>query len=340
MNTTAPRSLSEQDLKAALSGKRVLILGGLGFLGSSLAVRLHRLGAKLTLVDAMIEEYGGNPFNVAELGEACAVNYCDIRDRTAIEWLVRGQDYVFHSAAQVCHLKSLCDPFPDIDINITGTAVLMEALRKHNPRAKVIKLGSRGQYGPVLKLPATEENLCQPKGIYEISLLAAEHIIGSYQRNHGIPCVLARLTNIYGPRAQMRHNKFGVANWFIRLALEGKPIPVYGDGRIMRDFLYIDDCVDALLYLSIVPEAEGQTFNVGHSRPSSFLELAEVITSMTDTPWEFTPFSAERKTQEPGDFFSDITKIHSVTGWSPVTELREGVARTLEYYREHLPKYL
>lgn len=340
MNTPSPRLLSQEDLTQSLSGKRVLILGGLGFLGSSLALRLRQLGATLTLVDAMIEEYGGNPFNVAELDGTCAVNYCDIRDRTAIEWLVRDQDYIFHAAAQVCHLKSLSDPFPDIDINITGTAVLMEALRKYNPAGKVIKLGSRGQYGPVLKLPATEDNLCQPKGIYEISLLAAEHIIGSYHRNHGIPCVLARLTNIYGPRAQMRHNKFGVANWFIRLALEGKTIPVYGDGRIMRDFLYIDDCVDALLHLAVAPEAEGQTFNVGHSRPSSFLELAEVITSMTGSAWEFTPFSAERKTQEPGDFFSDISKIHSVTGWAPTTTLKDGVARTLEFYREHLPRYL
>jgi UDP-glucose 4-epimerase len=316
-------------------GKRILVLGGLGFLGSSLAVRLAQFGADITLVDAMIEEYGGNLFNIDAIRNKVCVNYCDIRDRAAMAWLVKDQDLIFHAAAQVCHLKSLTDPFPDIDINITGTAVLMEALREHNPTAKVIKLGSRGQYGPVLKLPATEECPCQPKGIYEISLLTAEHIMASYHRNHGITCVLARLTNIYGPRAQMRHNKFGVANWFMRLALEGKTIPVFGDGLIKRDFLYVEDCVDALLYLAATPEAVGETFNVGHDRPSSFLELAKVITSFTNTDWGFTPFSAERKTQEPGDFYSDISKIRRVTGWQPRTSLEEGVADTLEFYRKH-----
>lgn len=287
----------------------------------------------------MIEEYGGNPFNVSSILDKIRINYCDIRDRAAISCLVKDQDYVFHSAAQVCHLKSLTDPFPDIDINITGTAVLMEALRKHNPKAKVVKLGSRGQYGPVLKLPATEDSPCQPKGIYEISLLAAEHIMASYHRNHGIACVLARLTNIYGPRAQMRNNQFGVANWFMRLALEGKTIPVFGDGLIKRDFLYVDDCVDALLSLAVTPEVVGETFNVGHDQPSSFLELAQMITGNTKTRWQLTPFSAERKAQEPGDFFSDITKINKMTGWRPRISLEQGVARTLDYYRMHREHY-
>jgi UDP-glucose 4-epimerase len=324
----------------AFKGRRILILGGLGFLGSSLAVRLSQLGADVTLVDAMIEEYGGNLFNVHAVRDAVRINYCDIRDRAAMAWLVKDQDYIFHAAAQVCHLKSLTDPFPDIDINITGTTVLMEALRMHNRKATVIKLGSRGQYGPVLNLPATEECPCQPKGIYEISLLAAEHIMASYHRNHGIACVLARLTNIYGPRAQMRHNRFGVANWFIRLALEGAPIPVFGDGQIKRDFLYVDDCVDALLYLAATPDATGETFNVGHDRPSSFLELAQVITAATKTDWKLAPFSAERKTQEPGDFYSDISKITRFTGWHPRTSLDVGVAQTIAYYQENMGHYI
>jgi UDP-glucose 4-epimerase len=339
MKQILPKSPSSVVISDAFLGKHVLILGGLGFLGSSLALRLAQFGARITLVDAMIEEYGGNLFNVSSILDKVRINYCDIRDRAAMSCLVKGQEFVFHSAAQVCHLKSLTNPYPDIDINITGTAVLMEALRKHNPMAKVVKLGSRGQYGPVLKLPATEESPCQPKGIYEISLLAAEHIMASYHRNHGISCVLARLTNIYGPRAQMRNNQFGVANWFIRLALEGKPIPVFGDGLIKRDFLYVDDCVDALLSLAVTPEVVGETFNVGHDQPSSFLELARVITGNTNTQWQLTPFSAERKAQEPGDFYSDITKINRMTGWRPRMPLEQGVARTLDYYRMHGEHY-
>ena len=327
-------------LHDAFGGRRVLILGGLGFIGSSLAVRLAACGAILTLADAMIDEYGGNLRNIAPIRRDVVVNFCDIRDAAAMNWLVRDQDYVFHSAAQVCHLKSLSDPFPDIDINITGTAVVMEALRRFNPEAKVIKLGSRGQYGSVLRLPAGEDVRPEPKGIYEISLLAAEHIMASYHRNHGIRCVLSRLTNIYGPRAQMRHDRFGVANWFMRLALDGQTIPIFGDGRIKRDFLYIDDCVDALLDLAVTPEAEGQVFNIGHDSPSDFLTLAETILAEAGAGQiAFTPFSPERKAQEPGDFYTDIAKISRVTGWRPVTGLADGVARTLEFYRQNREHY-
>jgi UDP-glucose 4-epimerase len=324
----------------AFSGKNVLILGGLGFLGSSLAIRLVRMGARVLLSDAMIEEYGGNLFNIDHVKDNIQINYCDIRDEHAMNQLVRGQDYIFHSAAQVCHLKSLSDPFPDIDINIRGTAVVMEALRQHNPSAKLIKLGSRGQYGSVLKLPAGEEAKPDPKGIYEISLLAAEHIIGSYCRNHGIQSVLTRLTNIYGPRAQMRHNRFGVANWFVRLAIEDETIPVFGDGLIKRDFLYVDDCVEALLRLAVLPEAYGQVYNVGHDQPSNFLELASTIVAVAGTGrCRHTPFSPERKAQEPGDFYTDISKIHRMAGWKPETDLEEGVRRSVDYYRKNKEHY-
>lgn len=324
----------------AFSGSRVLVLGGLGFLGASLALRLSACGAVVTLADAMIEEYGGNLHNIAPIRDTATINFCDIRDAAAMNWLVRDKDYVFHSAAQVCHLKSLSDPFPDIDINIKGTAVVMEALRRFNPTAKVVKLGSRGQYGSVLQLPAGEETRPDPKGIYEISLLAAEHIMASYFRNHGIRCVLSRLTNIYGPRAQMRHNRFGVANWFMRLAIDGDTIPIFGDGRIKRDFLYIDDCVDALLLLAITPEAEGGVFNIGHDAPSDFLTLAETIVAAAGSgKIAFTPFSPERKAQEPGDFYTDIAKISRVTGWRPQTALADGVAATIAFYRQNKEHY-
>lgn len=324
----------------AFSGSRVIVLGGLGFLGASLALRLSACGAVVTLADAMIEEYGGNLRNIAPIRDTATINFCDIRDAAAMNWLVRDKDYVFHSAAQVCHLKSLSDPFPDIDINIKGTAVVMEALRRFNPTAKVVKLGSRGQYGSVLQLPAGEETRPDPKGIYEISLLAAEHIMASYFRNHGIRCVLSRLTNIYGPRAQMRHNRFGVANWFMRLAIDGDTIPIFGDGRIKRDFLYIDDCVDALLLLAITPEAEGGVFNIGHDAPSDFLTLAETIVAAAGSgKIAFTPFSPERKAQEPGDFYTDIAKISRVTGWRPQTALADGVAATIAFYRQNKEHY-
>lgn len=330
----------EQLFRNAFGGKTVLITGGLGFLGSSLVVRLSGLGAKVSIVDVMIPEYGGNFFNIDQVKDQVSVNFCDIRDEYAMNYVVRDQEYVFHCAAQVCHLKSLSNPYPDIDINIRGTTILMEALRQFNPRAKVIKLGSRGQYGSVLKLPASEDLKPEPKGIYEISLLAAEHILSSYHRVHGIPCWLLRLTNTYGPRAQMLHNRFGVANWFVRLALDNEVIPVFGDGSIKRDFLYVDDCIEAILRICLVREAEGQVINVGSDIPSTFRELAETLVRVAGSGrWEFHPFSDERSAQEPGDFYSDINKISTLTGWRPTISLEEGLRRTVDYYRQYKQYY-
>ncbi len=321
-------------------GARVLITGGLGFIGSNLAIRLMRAGAQVTLVDAMIPEYGGNLFNIEPVRDHVTINFGDICDRHAMDWLVRDQDFVFHLAGQVSHVRSLIDPFPDIEYNIKGTAVVMEAVRRLNPRAKVIFTGTRGQYGPAIHLPVNEEAPTNPKAIYEISNLTAEKIIQVYHHTHSIPAVMLRLTNVYGPRAQMKHSQYGVVNWFVRLGLDGTPIKVFGDGSILRDFLYVDDCVDALLRCAVCEEAVGEIFNVGVDRPTTFLELAQTLATLCEgCSWEFAPFSAERKAQEPGDFYSDITKIRTVVGWEPVTTLATGLQHTLEYYRIHCAQY-
>ena len=319
---------------------RILVTGGMGFIGSSLARRLVSDGAQVTLCDAMIDGYGGNPANIAELRGRVEVDGSDVRDAAAMERLVDGRDIVFHLAAQVSHVMSLSNPYPDIDINIKGTAVVLEACRKKNPRAVIVRSGTRGQYGPAVKLPVSEDTPSDPRGIYEISQLSSEMICRTYTRIHGIRTVPLRLTNIYGPRAQMRHSQFGVVNWFVRLALEGRPIPIFGTGKILRDFLYVDDCVEALVAAAISPAAVGEILNVGHDRPSTFLEVAEILREIVpDTRIEFTEFSPERKAQEPGDFVSDITKIRRLLGWEPKTNLREGLARTVDFYRERRAEY-
>ena len=254
--------------------------------------------------------------------------------------LVTDQDVVFHLAAQVSHVMSLSNPYPDIDINIRGTAAVLEACRKRNPGVTVVRSGTRGQYGPAVHLPVSEETPSDPRGIYEISQLSAEMICRTYTRIHGIRTVPLRLTNVYGPRGQMKHSQFGVVNWFARLALEGRPIPIFGSGKILRDFLYVDDCVEALLLAAREPKAVGEILNVGHDRPATFLEVAEVLRELVPgTRIEFTDFTPERRAQEPGDFVSDITKIRRVLGWSPAVGLREGLERTVAFYRERRGDY-
>ncbi len=319
--------------------RRVLITGGLGFLGSNLALRLVDLGARVTLVDAMLPELGGNLFNVAPAASRMRISDGDIRDPDAMRAAVAGQDFVFHLAGQVDHVLSLTDPFPDIDINVKGTAVVMEALKHHNPRARLVFTGTRGQYGPAVSLPVSEDAPTNPRGIYEISNLTAEKIIEVYDRVHGIPSSLLRLTNVYGPRAQMQHSRYGVVNWFVRLALDGQTMKVFGDGSIRRDFLYVDDCVEAILLAAADDASRAEILNVGVDVPTTFRALAEELRALTGTPWEFAPFSAERKAQEPGDFYSDVSKIRRLLGWRPRTSLREGLERTLAYYRVNKAHY-
>lgn len=324
----------------SLAGKRVLITGGLGFIGSNLAQRLVRDGARVAVCDAMIEGYGGNFANVAEIRSDLEVHLSDVRDEAEMARLVEGQDVVFHLAAQVSHVLSLSNPYPDIDINIKGTAALLEACRKRNPGALVVRSGTRGQYGPAVRLPVSEETPDDPRGIYEISQLSAEMICRTYTRIHGVRTIPLRLTNVYGPRAQMKHSHFGVVNWFVRLALEGRPIPVFGTGRILRDFLYVDDCVEALVAVAAAPSAVGEVVNVGNDRASTFLEVAETLRDVVPgAEIVFTDFTPERKAQEPGDFVSDIAKIRRLTGWEPRVPLREGLERTVEFYRERKDQY-
>lgn len=324
----------------SLAGKRVLITGGLGFIGSNLAQRLVRDGARVAVCDAMIEGYGGNFANVAEIRSDLEVHLSDVRDEAEMARLVEGQDVVFHLAAQVSHVLSLSNPYPDIDINIKGTAALLEACRKRNPGALVVRSGTRGQYGPAVRLPVSEETPDDPRGIYEISQLSAEMICRTYTRIHGVRTIPLRLTNVYGPRAQMKHSHFGVVNWFVRLALEGRPIPVFGTGRILRDFLYVDDCVEALVAVAATPSAVGEVVNVGNDRASTFLEVAETLRDVVPgAEIVFTDFTPERKAQEPGDFVSDIAKIRRLTGWEPRVPLREGLERTVEFYRTRRGEY-
>jgi UDP-glucose 4-epimerase len=324
---------------APFSGMRALVTGGAGFIGSTLAIALVENGAEVTVADAMIAGYGGNTFNLEPVRGRISFQVSDIRDARAMNDLVKHQDIVFHLAGQVDHVLSLTDPFPDIDMNIKGTAVLMEAIKHHAPGARVVYTGTRGQYGPAVSLPVAEDAPTNPRGIYEISNLTAEKIIEVYDRVHGIPSSLLRLTNVYGPRAQMRHSRYGVVNWFVRLAVDGQTMKVFGDGAIKRDFLHVDDCVEAILLAATSDVARGEILNVGVDVPTTFRELAETLSALTGAPWEFAPFSAERMAQEPGDFYSDISKIRRLLGWEPRTSLRDGLEKTIAFYRVNKAHY-
>jgi UDP-glucose 4-epimerase len=318
------------------SGKNVLITGGLGFIGSNLAIRMVESGANVTIVDSMIPGYGGNMFNIEPVKDNISINICDISDKNAMEYIIKDKNYIFHLAGQVNHMMGFKTPYPDVNYNITGTVILLEACRRLNSDAVIVFSGTRGQYGQVEYLPVPETAPQDPKGLYEITKLAAEKITIWYHKTHGIKSIATRLTNVYGPRAQMKTSGYGVANWFIRLAIDNEAIPIYGNGLIKRDFIYVDDLVEALTKLPLNKKCYGEIFNIGNSKWSNFKELAELIVKICGKGFiKFTNFPEERKIQEPGDFYPDISKISSITGWVPSIQLEDGIKRTIEYYEKY-----
>lgn len=327
-------------MKNLFKSKKVLITGGLGFVGSNLSIKLAGLGADVLIVDNMLPRQGGNLFNIEPVKDKVKVNISDIRNPTSMNHLVKGMDYIFHIAGQVNHVDSVKEPLNDLSINVEGTLVLMEALRMNNPDAKVIFTGTRGEYGSSLTLPVSEDHAINPIGIYAITNFAAERIVLTYNNLHHIKSLCLRITNTFGPRHQMAHDEYGVFNWFIRKAMDNEVIPIFGDGRILRDYLYIDDLTDSLVNIALNDNAYGEVYNVGSGVPLSFVELAKMIIDITGTgKVDYTEFTTERKALEPGDYYADITKIKKTIDWSPKITLEDGIKRTIEFYRKYKEHY-
>lgn len=326
---------------AFFRGKKTVVTGGLGFIGSNLARRLVEEGADVLLVDNFLPDHGANWRNIEGIRDRARVNLCDIRDRDSMREMLRGAEVIFHLAGQVSHVLSLKNPFPDIELNVTGTAILLELTRELGIDPVIVYAGTRGAYGKAARLPVSEDQPTEPKGIYELTNLAAEQMMRIYHWNHGRRTVSLRLTNIYGPHAQMKHSHFGVVNWFVRLALTGQPITLFGDGKILRDFVYVDDCVDALMRSARLRSGFGEIINVGSDRPRCFLDVAEILRRLVPgTERVFTAFTPERAAQEPGDFYSDISKARRLLGWEPKTSLEDGLDATVRYYKGCLKEYI
>lgn len=320
--------------------KNVLITGGLGFLGSNLAHRLVDLGASVAIMDALLPLYGGNLFNVEDIREKVAVNISDIREEASINHLVEGKDYIFHIAAQTSHVDSMIDPFTDIDINCRGNMIFLEACRKHSPQVKIIYAGTRGQYGRLEYTPVDEKHKMEPVDIYGVNKMAGEHYHFLYHRIHGIKATSLRINNTYGPRHQMKHGKYGILNWFIKLALDGATIKVYGEGNQLRDYNYVDDVIEAFLLAGAADGAYGQAFNLGSGSPVKFIELVEkVIKAAGNGKYEKVPWPKERADIEVGDYIADYGKFQKLTGWTPKVFLDEGLKSTVEYYKKYKENY-
>jgi UDP-glucose 4-epimerase len=322
-------------------GCRTLVTGGLGFIGSNLARRLADLGADVLLVDSLIPDYGGNLFNIAGIESRVRVNIADVRQESTMSYLVRDRDVLFNLAGQVSHIDSMKDPHTDLEINCRSQLTMLEACRKHNRRIRVVFAGTRQVYGRPAKLPVDETQLVRPTDINGINKAAGEYYHLVYNNVFGVRACSLRLTNVYGPRQLVRHNRQGFIGWFIRLAVEGREIEIFGDGSQVRDFVYVDDVADAFLRAGALDVCDGDVFNVGGSEPISHRDLAAMLIEVAGSgTMRFVDWPQDKKIIDIGSFYADSTKFSRATGWKPTVGLRDGLARTVAYYREHLRNYL
>jgi UDP-glucose 4-epimerase len=328
------------DYAGAYRGSRVLITGGMGFIGSNLAHRLVELDAQVTLVDSLIPIYGGNQRNIAGIEHRVRVNIADVRDEYSMNYLVQGQDYLFNLAGQTSHLDSMTDPYTDLEINCRAQLSILEACRKHNPNLKLVYASTRQIYGKPDYLPVDERHLLHPVDVNGVNKMAGEwyHIL--YNNVYGIRACALRLTNTYGPRMRVKDARQTFLGIWIKRLIDEEPIQVFGDGSQIRDFNYVDDVVEALLLAGASSAADGGIFNLGSDETINLRDLAALMIDINGGgSFEIVPFPPDRKAIDIGDYYADYRLIQGRLGWRPKVPLREGLRRTLEFYRREREYY-
>ncbi|MBI4475799.1 MAG: NAD-dependent epimerase/dehydratase family protein [Acidobacteria bacterium] len=329
------------DYQSFYRGRPVMITGGLGFIGSNLARQLAGLGARVLIVDSLLPEYGGNLFNIDGIEDRVRVNIADVRQASTMNYLVRDRDVIFNLAGQVSHIDSMRDPHTDLEINCRSQLTILEACRQANPGVKVVYAGTRQVYGRPDRLPVDETHLVRPTDVNGINKVAGEYYHLVYNNVFGVRACSLRLTNVYGPRQLIRHNRQGFIGWFIRLAIEGREIQIYGDGSQSRDFVFVDDVADAFLRAGASDASNGEVFNVGGLEPISHRDLVTLLIDVAGSgSVRYVEWPAEQKAIDIGSFYADSSKIERTLGWKPRVRLREGFERTIDYYRAHFDRYV
>jgi UDP-glucose 4-epimerase len=329
-----------EDYQQAFSDKKVLITGGLGFIGSNLAIRLVNLGAEVLLVDSLIPEYGGNLFNIKDIENQVGINISDVRDEHSMRYLVQGRDYLFNLAGQTSHLDSMNDPYTDLEINCRAQLSILEACRKHNPKMSIVFASTRQIYGKPENVPVSENHLLRPTDVNGINKMAGEWYHTLYHNVYGIRTSALRLTNTIGPRMRIKDARQTFVGVWIRHILEKRSFEVWG-GHQLRDFTYVDDAVDAFLLAAASDKAKGKVFNLGGDCVVSLKELADLLVEVSDGgTYTVRSFPEDRKRIDIGDYYADYGLIRSELGWEPKVPLRKGLARTLAFYGRYLEHYV
>ncbi len=327
-------------MKSDFAGKRVLITGGLGFIGSNLAHRLVELGADVTVVDSLIPDYGGNLYNVEGIRDRIQINVSDVRDTHSLRHLVQGKDYLFNLAGQTSHLDSMTNPMPDLEINCQAQLSILETCRAVNPKIKIVFASTRQIYGRPTRLPVDETHPLNPVDVNGINKMAGEQYHLLYNNVYGIAATALRLTNTIGPRMRIKDARQTFLGLWVRQLLEGKPISVWG-GKQLRDFTDVEDAVDAFLMAAASPATNGQVYNLGGREVIDLGAVAKLMVELNGGgSFEIREFPPDRRAIDVGDYYADFSKIRTQLGWEPKSALRETIETTLSYFKGSLSHYL
>lgn len=328
------------ELGGHYAGKRVIVTGGLGFIGSNLARALVALGSEVTVVDALVPHTGASRANLAGLEDVLRAHVADIGDCAGMSPLVADSDVVFNLAARTSHVESLRDPVADLQANAGSQLALLETCRRENPAARIVYGSTRQLYGRPRYLPVDERHPVVPIDPNAVSKYAGEGYHMLYGQIHGLPVCALRLTNTYGPRMRVADARQNFVGLWLRLAVEGEQLAVYGDGTQWRDLTYVDDAVLAFLLAGARPEAVGKVFNVG-GEAVTLLDLAQLLVALSEGgSYRLVPFPDGRRAIDIGDYVADYTSIRETLGWAPRVGLRAGLERSVAYLREHAPRSL
>ena len=327
-------------MEKQFEGAKVLITGGLGFIGSNLARRLNQIGADITVVDSLLPDYGGNRYNIEGIGDRLRINISDVRDTHSLRSLVQGNDYLFNLAGQTSHLDSMLNPMPDLEINCQAQLSILETCRVHNPKIKIVFASTRQIYGRPDHLPVGESHPLHPVDVNGINKMAGEKYHLLYNDIYGIPATALRLTNTIGPRMRIKDARQTFVGLWVRQILEGQPISVWG-GKQLRDFTDVEDAVDAFLLAAASPSTNGQVYNLGGSEVVDLISVAKLMVEVNGSGrYEIHDFPADRRAIDVGDYYGDFSKIRAELGWTPKRTLLETIEATLRYFRDSMPHYL
>lgn len=317
-----------------------LITGGAGFIGSNLAHELVNKEVDVTILDTMSNKYGANKANLDPIQSEVDLVIGDVRDEDIVAELVNNVDAVFHLAAQLSRPISMENPEHDLDINCRGTLTVLEAVRKENPDIPVVYTSSQAIFGKPVELPATEETPPNPVDIYGTHKLAGEQYCRVYHQAYGIGTISLRLTNVYGPRAQLDNPNYGVINKFLRLALKDETLSVYKPGTMIRDPIFVDDVVHVLVSV-VERDVSGETFVIGSEQQVPIRELAKtIVETVGKGSVKLVPWPDKWASIRIGDIYVDASKARNRLDWEPQVKLISGLKQTFEYYRDRFDQYI